>query len=74
MAVINLVTPKAAAKRELLFNKPASEAGLLSQRILRRVDRNESYIETQVFVQETHLRGLATTLRLGLVYIGDICV
>jgi hypothetical protein len=25
MAVINFVTPKAAAKEELLFNKPASE-------------------------------------------------
>ncbi len=24
MTIINLVTPKAAAKRELLFNKPAS--------------------------------------------------
>jgi hypothetical protein len=29
MIVINLVTPKAAAKQELLFNKPASEAGFV---------------------------------------------
>ncbi len=28
MIVINLVTPKAAAKRDLLFNKPASESCL----------------------------------------------
>jgi len=28
MTIINLVTPKTEAKQELLFNKPASEAGL----------------------------------------------
>ncbi len=28
---MNLVTPKAGAKHELLFNKPASEAGLLNK-------------------------------------------
>jgi hypothetical protein len=31
MTVINFVTLKAAAKRELLFNKPDSEAGLLNK-------------------------------------------
>jgi hypothetical protein len=30
MNVENLVTPKAGAKHELLFNKRASEAGLLN--------------------------------------------
>jgi hypothetical protein len=29
MAVTNFVTPKAAAKHDLLFNKSASESGLL---------------------------------------------
>ncbi len=28
---MNLVTPKAGAKHELLFNKPASEASLLNK-------------------------------------------
>jgi hypothetical protein len=28
---INLVTPKVGAKHELLFNKPATEAGLLNK-------------------------------------------
>jgi hypothetical protein len=28
--VMNLVTPKAGANRKLLFNKPASEVGLLN--------------------------------------------
>jgi hypothetical protein len=31
MTVINLVTPKVGAKHELLFNKPVTEAGLLSK-------------------------------------------
>jgi hypothetical protein len=31
MGFVNLVAPKAAAKRELLFNKPASEASLLNK-------------------------------------------
>ena len=31
MTIVNSVTPKAAAKQELLFNKPASEAGLLNK-------------------------------------------
>jgi hypothetical protein len=31
MIIINLVTPKAGAKRELLFNKLASEAVLLNK-------------------------------------------
>jgi hypothetical protein len=30
MTVRTLVTPKAGAKQELLFNKPASEVGLLN--------------------------------------------
>jgi hypothetical protein len=30
MIAVNLVTPKAAAKQELLFNKPALEVGLLN--------------------------------------------
>ncbi len=34
MAVMNLVTPKAAAKHELLFNKPASVAGSLNKRLM----------------------------------------
>ncbi len=29
MTIMNLVTPKAGAKREVLFNKQALEAGLL---------------------------------------------
>ncbi len=31
MTVVNLVTPKAAAKHELLFNKLVSEVGLLNK-------------------------------------------
>jgi hypothetical protein len=31
MIVMNLVTPKAAAKLELLFNKPNSEVGVLKK-------------------------------------------
>jgi hypothetical protein len=31
ITVLNLVTPKAAAKQELLFNKLASEVGLLNK-------------------------------------------
>jgi hypothetical protein len=31
MAVMNSVIPKAAAKHDLLFNKPASESGLLNK-------------------------------------------
>ncbi len=34
MAVKNSVAPKAAAKHELLFNKPASEASLLNKRLM----------------------------------------
>ncbi len=29
--IVNLATPKGAAKPELLFNKPTSEAGLLNK-------------------------------------------
>ncbi len=31
MSIVNLVTPKAGAKRELLFDRPASEASLLDK-------------------------------------------
>ncbi len=34
MTVINLVTPKAEAKRELLFNKPTSKASSLNNSLL----------------------------------------
>jgi hypothetical protein len=34
LTFVNLVTPKAQAKHELLFNKPASEVGLLHIPIL----------------------------------------
>jgi hypothetical protein len=31
MTAVNLITPKAAAKHELLFDKPVSEVGLLNK-------------------------------------------
>jgi hypothetical protein len=34
LAVGNLATPKARAKHKPLFNKPASEAGLLNRRLV----------------------------------------
>jgi hypothetical protein len=30
MIIVNLVTPKGAAKHDILFNEPASEVGLLN--------------------------------------------
>jgi hypothetical protein len=37
MTIINLVTPKAAAKREFLFNKPASGARELPEAFRARI-------------------------------------
>jgi hypothetical protein len=84
MIVTNLVIPKAAAKRELLFNKQASEAGLLNKSsCLARTLGVTKFMNirdmiwvalccaTEVkLVQQTHLSCYIVWLGLNVLYIG----
>jgi hypothetical protein len=71
---MNLVTPKAAAKQKLLFNKPTSEAGSLSKSSCLAAARGVSkFIATVTMNLVTLLGLLKSDLDVQQTHLGYYC-
>ena len=70
MNIVNLVTPKAAAKQELLFNKPATVVGTNQGRWAGRVGMPGQRYDRFNYLQHLHLHKDMQYSTLSSLFLG----
>ncbi len=70
MNIVNFATPKAAAKQELLFNKPASVEGTNQGRWLGRLGMPGQRYDHFNYLQDLHLHKYMQYSTLSSLFLG----